>query len=89
MKTIIHLETDDELRSRIADLLDGKHSKRLASRAEVTDIVERAFETITANAEADHSIRQTNSADWFDEYVLETCGDTFDPSRPPIKEDAA
>lgn len=35
MKTNVPIDLDDDQRSHIADLIDGKHSKRLATRREI------------------------------------------------------
>lgn len=39
MKTNVPIELDDDQRSHLADLIDGKHSKRLATRREIGLIV--------------------------------------------------
>ncbi len=38
MRTNIHIETTDEERSLLANLIDGKEKKRLASRAEIVEL---------------------------------------------------
>ena len=43
MKTIVTIELSDEERSYLADLIDGKHTKRLAKREEIKDIVKKHF----------------------------------------------
>ena len=39
MKTNVKVELTDDERSRLADLFDGKHSKRLATRADIVSFV--------------------------------------------------
>lgn len=48
MKTIVHIELSDEQLSRLADLIDGKTSKRRATRKEVQGIALSSLEGVLA-----------------------------------------
>ncbi len=43
MKTIVHLDLDDDQRRQVASLLAGKPVKRLATRQEIVKFVKDAF----------------------------------------------
>jgi hypothetical protein len=73
MKTNVPIELDDEQLSRLADLIDGKHTKRKATRKEIVDTAQRCFRAILTVRERPDGQAPTAGNDWFDEYLAETC----------------
>ena len=53
MITNVKIELDDESRSRLADLIDGKHTKRLASRRDIVILVLECIESAVRLGPAD------------------------------------
>lgn len=52
MKTNVSIELTDEQRDCLANLIDGKDTKRMATRAEITALVTQHVGGLVASAEA-------------------------------------
>jgi hypothetical protein len=75
MKTNVSVDLDDAARSRLADLLDGKATKRLATRAEIGALCRAGLDALLGDQDAPPRpdpvappVRKTVTAD--DEAVL-------------------
>ena len=81
MKTNVSIELSDEQLIRLADLIDHKRTKRKAKRQEINDVVHACMELLLREPESrDLSKGNTSPSqgnDWFDEYLMETCGAVF------------
>ena len=84
MKTIVYIELSDDQRGQLADLLDGKTTSRLATRAEIVATCQRAIELIIDPAPVMAAIQQISAGgDFpaFDDYLMQTCGAIFGARR--------
>ncbi len=81
MKTIVEVELSDEQLTRLADMIDGKHTKRTATRKEIKEYVPKVFQALLREPESRDltkgNLTPTQGDDWFDEYLMETCNAVF------------
>ncbi len=81
MKTNVSIELSTEQLSRLADLIDGKTTKRTATRKDINDVVHKVIYKLVSAPESRDltkgNLTPTQGDDWFDEYLMETCGAVF------------
>lgn len=81
MKTNVSIELTDEQRSTLANIIDGKSNKRLATRKEVVDLCTQYIAGLVGENASEAPSEPQNRV------VLATCQNNFDPSLTPDAED--
>ena len=81
MKTNVSIELTDEQRSTLANIIDGKTNKRLATRKEVVDLCTQYIAGLVGENASEAPSEPQNRV------VLATCQNNFDPSLTPDAED--
>ena len=81
MKTNVSIELTDEQRSTLANIIDGKTNKRLATRKEVVDLCTQYIASLIGESAPEAPSEPQNRV------VLATCQNRHDPSLNVDPED--